>query len=299
MVARRQDQLWVQVVYAASSGMWRQALLSILTSRVTPAPLCHLMMAKARCNLRQVNKPNRKSSTEAELVRVNNMSVMILWNKKGWLLEVQDKKIGRKWYYIGRQWQEEFQQENPSIEHSLFISSRSSGGRKCDYRTLSSWWYYDQDFHTKPLQSKKFHVFGDTILRCARTEWERLSLHGCGTSSKNINFKIINKMNEDHTYIIVSYTTNQEGQDIWDVNMAWPVVNHCLSYWLAGDEIRKANWRAGQDVLPITAVVNTAWRTDLLVNPVMNAICRNNQQDMWSWLKLLPQTKLSGFSKTT
>ena len=40
----------VQVTYAASSGTWTQALQSILTLKVTPAPLCHLKMARARCN---------------------------------------------------------------------------------------------------------------------------------------------------------------------------------------------------------------------------------------------------------
>ena len=67
-----------------------------------------------------------------------------------------------------------------------------------------------RDFHTKPLQDKNFRMFKlqSSSAELPRTdEWEELSLHACGRNSENIS-----KMNEDHSYILVSCTTDQEGQ---------------------------------------------------------------------------------------
>jgi hypothetical protein len=77
--------------------MWTQALLPILTSRATDAIMLFEDGKGAVQYVSRKQKLNMKSSTEAKLVGVDNVSVMILWTKL--FLEAQGYEIEKNISY--------------------------------------------------------------------------------------------------------------------------------------------------------------------------------------------------------
>jgi hypothetical protein len=116
-------------------------------------------------------KLNMKSSTEAELVGVDDTSVMILWIKL--FLEAQGYKIEKNTLY----------QDNKSAI-PLEENGKKSSGKRTRALNIRYFFLTDQvekgnviiehcptgkmigDFHKKPLQGEKFRMFCDTILGC-------------------------------------------------------------------------------------------------------------------------------------
>jgi hypothetical protein len=79
-------------------------------------------------------KVNTKSSTEAELVGIDD----ICWKHKATRLRrIHCTKITRVLYTTGRKSKEKLWKKNPSNEYTLFIFNRPSRERKRDNRTLS------------------------------------------------------------------------------------------------------------------------------------------------------------------
>jgi hypothetical protein len=130
-------------------------------------------------------KLNTRSSTESELVGVDNISVMILWTKL--FMEAQGYEIDKNILF----------QDNKSLILLETYGKKSSGKRT---RALNIRYFFitDQvkkgnvdikycptdamigDFHTKPLQGEKFRRFRDAILKCENkmvpkwTEYKKL-----------------------------------------------------------------------------------------------------------------------------
>ncbi|WP_288992819.1 polyprotein of Ty1/Copia retrotransposon [uncultured Marinobacter sp.] len=116
-------------------------------------------------------KLNTKSSTESELVGVNNISVMILWTKL--FLEEQGYDINSNILY----------QDNKSAI-LLETNGKKSSGKRTRALNIRYFFLTDQvekgnvsivycptddmigDFHTKPLQGEKFRKFRNAILGC-------------------------------------------------------------------------------------------------------------------------------------
>jgi hypothetical protein len=114
-------------------------------------------------------KLNTRSSTESELVGVNNVSVMILWTKL--FLEEQGYNINSNILY----------QDNKSAI-LLETNGKKSSGKRTRALNIRYFFLMDQvekgnvtivycptndmvgDFHTKPLQGKKFRKFQNAIL---------------------------------------------------------------------------------------------------------------------------------------
>jgi hypothetical protein len=115
------------------------------------------------------HKLNTKSSTEAELVAVDDISVMILWTKL--FMEAQGYEIDRNILY----------QDNKSAI-LLEENGKKSSGKRTRALNIRYFFLTDQvekgnviiehcpteemigDFHTKPLQGEKFRKFRDSIL---------------------------------------------------------------------------------------------------------------------------------------
>jgi hypothetical protein len=109
-------------------------------------------------------KLNTKSSTESELVGVDDVSVMILWTKL--ILEEQGYKINSNILY----------QDNKSAI-LLEANDKKSSGKRTRALNIRYFFLTDQvekgnvtivyrptndmvgDFHTKPLQGEKFRKF--------------------------------------------------------------------------------------------------------------------------------------------
>jgi hypothetical protein len=116
-------------------------------------------------------KLNTKSSTESELVRVDDVSVMILWTKL--FLEEQSYDINSNILY----------QDNKSAI-LLETNGKKSSGKRMRALNIRYFFLTDQvekgnvtivycsaddmvgDFHTKPLQGEKFQKFRNAILGC-------------------------------------------------------------------------------------------------------------------------------------
>jgi hypothetical protein len=114
---------------------------------------------------------NTRSSTESELVGVNNVSVMILWTKL--FLEEQGYDINSNILY----------QDNKSAI-VLETNGKKSSGKRTGALNIRYFFLTDQvekgnvtivycptndmvgDFHTKPLQGEKFQKFRNAILGC-------------------------------------------------------------------------------------------------------------------------------------
>jgi hypothetical protein len=81
-------------------------------------------------------KLNTRSSTESELVGVDNVLVMILWTKLflvgTGIQHQQQHTVSRQQesYFIGNKWQEKLWEENPSTEYTLLLPHGSSQERK-------------------------------------------------------------------------------------------------------------------------------------------------------------------------
>ena len=117
------------------------------------------------------HKLNVRSSTEAELVGIDDAATMILWTKL--FLEAQGYDVKKNILY----------QDNKSAILLETNGKRSSGKQT---RALNIRYFFitnqiekgnvqvehcptDEmigDFNTKPLQGEKFHNFRDAILRC-------------------------------------------------------------------------------------------------------------------------------------
>jgi hypothetical protein len=122
-------------------------------------------------SLSRKQKLNTKSSTESELVRVDNVPVMILWTKP--FLEEQGYAISSKILY----------QDNKSAI-LLETNCKKSSGKRTRALNIRYFFLTDQvekgnvmivycpiddmvgDFHTKPLQGEKFRKFQNAILGC-------------------------------------------------------------------------------------------------------------------------------------
>ena len=118
------------------------------------------------------HKLNTRSSTESELVGVNNVSVMILWTKL--FLEEQGYDINSNILY----------QDNKSAIILLERNGKKSSGKRTRALNIRYFFLTDQvekgnvtivycptgdmvgDFHTKPLQGEKFRKFRNAILGC-------------------------------------------------------------------------------------------------------------------------------------
>jgi hypothetical protein len=116
-------------------------------------------------------KLNTKSSTEAELIGVNYISVMILWTK--WFLEAHGYDMEKNIWY----------QDNKSAI-LLEENGKKSSSKRTQALNIQYFFLTDQvengnviiehrstdemigDVHTKPLQGKSFCMFCDTILGC-------------------------------------------------------------------------------------------------------------------------------------
>ena len=116
-------------------------------------------------------KLNTKSSTESELVGADDVSVMILWTKL--FLEEQGYEIEKNILY----------QDNKSAI-LVKINGKKSSGKRTRALNIRHFFLTDQvekgnlsikycrtddmvgDFHTKPLQGKKFRKFRNEILGC-------------------------------------------------------------------------------------------------------------------------------------
>ncbi len=116
-------------------------------------------------------KLNTRSSTESELVGVDDVSVMILWTKL--FLEEQGYDINSNILY----------QDNKSAI-LLETNGKKSSGKRTRALNIRYFFLTDQvekgnvtivycptddmvgDFHTKPLQGEKFRKFRNAILRC-------------------------------------------------------------------------------------------------------------------------------------
>jgi hypothetical protein len=151
--------------------MWTQVLLSILITRATLAPLCHTEMVMARYNRSQ--GMNTKSSTESELVGVDDVLVMILWTKL-FLVEEQGYEINSNILY----------QDNKSAILLETNGKKSSSTKRTLALSIRCFFLTDQvekgnvtivyfptedmvgDFHTKPLQGEKFRKFQNWIIEC-------------------------------------------------------------------------------------------------------------------------------------
>jgi hypothetical protein len=116
-------------------------------------------------------KLNTRSSTESELVGVDDVSVMILWTKL--FLQEQGYDINSNILY----------QDNKSAI-LLETNGKKSPGKRNRALHIRYFFLTDQvekgkvtiaycptddmvgDFHTKPLQGEKFRKFRNAILRC-------------------------------------------------------------------------------------------------------------------------------------
>jgi hypothetical protein len=116
-------------------------------------------------------KLNARSSTESELVGVDDVLVMILWTKL--FLEEQGYDINSNILY----------QDNKSAI-LLETDGKKSSGKRTQALNMRYFFLTDQvekgsltiaycptddmvgDFHTKPLQGEKFRKFQNTILGC-------------------------------------------------------------------------------------------------------------------------------------
>jgi hypothetical protein len=116
-------------------------------------------------------KLNTKSSTEAELVGVDDMSIMILWAKL--FLEAQGYQIEKNILYqdnksailLEDNGKKSFGKRTRALNiHYLFLTNQVEKGNviieHCPTDELIG------DFHTKPLQGTTFRMFRDTILGC-------------------------------------------------------------------------------------------------------------------------------------
>jgi hypothetical protein len=119
----------------------------------------------------RIKKLNTKSSTESKLVRVDDVSVMILWTKL--FLEEQGYKINNNLLY----------QDNKSAI-LLETNGKKSSGKRTRALNIHYFFLANQvekgnvtivycptddmvgDFRTKPLQGKKFCKFRNAILGC-------------------------------------------------------------------------------------------------------------------------------------
>ena len=120
-------------------------------------------------NLSRKQKLNTRSSTEAELVGVDDASALILWTKL--FLEYLGYHISNNIIY----------QDNKSAI-LLETNGRQSAGKRSRALNIRYFFISDQvekgnaaveycntddmigDFHTKPVQGHKYKKFGDTIM---------------------------------------------------------------------------------------------------------------------------------------
>jgi hypothetical protein len=113
-------------------------------------------------------KLNTKSSTEAELVGVDNISVMILWTK--FFLETQGYEIEKNVLYQDNKssilLEENSGKRTPALNiHYFFLTDHQveKGNVIIEHCPTDDIFGY---FHTKLLQGKKFRKFRNTIPGC-------------------------------------------------------------------------------------------------------------------------------------
>jgi hypothetical protein len=149
------------------------ALLSIQTTMKsrTGATMSYGDGDGAAQSISRKQKLNTKSSTESELVRVDDVSVIILWTKL--FLEAQGYEINKNILY----------QDNKSAI-LLETNCKKSSGKRTRGLNIRYFFLADQvekgnvateycltddmagEFHTKTLQGENFCKFRNAILRC-------------------------------------------------------------------------------------------------------------------------------------
>jgi hypothetical protein len=163
----------VQTIYTASSGMWTQvfAVHPDYKSHTGAVSMSYGDGDGAVQSNSRKQKLNTKSSTESELIGVDDVLVMILWTKL--FLEEQGYDIKSNILY----------QDNKSAI-LLETNGKKSSGKRTRALNIRYFFLTDQvkkgnvtivycpadnmvrDFHTKPLQGEKFRKFRNAILGC-------------------------------------------------------------------------------------------------------------------------------------